>query len=697
MTLKTVAARMLTLAAIVSATLAVGAPTVAAMAAPSVPTAAPADPLAMAPAHDGLQPFTFSTRDAHEGAHEDADAELGGLLVTFQRSLAENETVSATWRVITKENERDRVPRWQQVGASTSVGEGATEILLDVRAQENARAADDTTVEVWVTGLTYSKQGSPADSDNLDNHGAILYGEADDVRYDVNIVNNDTYPGAPTNLTVTITGPHQLRLDWTAPSSSGTLNGDPTPITGYRYLYRVNGTQYSTWLNVPGGGSVRSHTINGLDLSNSFEFGVQAVNAVGPHDPFTDTYTNLSNVATPAYDYDNDNDGLIEIDTTGRLKAVRYDLNGDGAPENEAAYTAVFPGPTNGMGCPASGCVGYELTADLDLGSVLDWQAIGSPEHPYVGVFEGNGRVISRLRILSSFTDNWGLFGALGADGDRQGVIRNLGMRQVQVFARDSVGGLVGQNNGGAILNSYATGSVQGRNRVGGLAGSSAGRIGGSYATVEVTGAEYVGGLVGRNDADGTIIAGYATGKVAGNGRVGGLAGFNGGRIVAAYAAGAVRGPSDSNSLAGLVGWNTAAGTVTDSYSNTDSSGRASSLGGPGVADPTMGKTTAELQAPTGYDGVFANWNVDLDDTNGADNPWNFGSSQEYPVLGPDFNGDGTQSWQEFGYQVRETPRLTATPGDGDGNYAVTWTHALPFHLNNLYVLLTRTHFGLKG
>ncbi len=388
-----------------------------------------------------------------------------------------------------------------------------------------------------VTRLTYSKQGSPADSDNLDNHGAILYGEADDVRYDVNI---------------------------------------------------------------------------------SFEFWVQAVNAVGPRDRFT--YTHLSNLATPAYDYDNDNDGLIEIDTTGRLKAVRYDLNGDGAPENEGAYTAVFPGPTSGMGCPASGCVGYELTADLDLGSVLDWQSIGSPEHPYVGVFEGNGRVISRLRILSSFTDNWGLFGALGADGDRQGVVRNLGMRQVQVFARDGAGGLVGQNNGGAILNSYVTGSVQGRNRVGGLAGSSAGRIGGSYATVEVTGAEYVGGLVGRNDADGKIIAGYATGKVAGNGRVGGLAGFNGGRIIAAYAAGAVRGPFDSNSLAGLVGWNTAAGTVTDSCSNTDNSGRASSLGGPGVADPTGDKTTAELQTPTGYDGAFANWNVDLDDTNAAGN-----------------------------------------------------------------------------
>ncbi len=85
MTLKTAAARVLTLAAIVSATLAVGAPAVAATAAPSVPTAAPADPLAMAPAHDGLLPFAFSTRDAHE----DADAELGGLLVTFQRSLAE--------------------------------------------------------------------------------------------------------------------------------------------------------------------------------------------------------------------------------------------------------------------------------------------------------------------------------------------------------------------------------------------------------------------------------------------------------------------------------------------------------------------------------------------------------------------------------------------------------------------------------
>ena len=70
------------------------------------------------------------------------------------------------------------------------------------------------------------------------------------------------------------------------------------------------------------------------------------------------------------------------------------------------------------------------------------------------------------------------------------------------------------------------------------------------------------------------------------------------------------------------------------------------------------GKTTDQLQAPIDYTGIYAGWNVDLDNADGDDDPatgaddfWDFGASDEYPVLKFDFDGDGSATWQEFGNQ----------------------------------------------
>ncbi len=70
-------------------------------------------------------------------------------------------------------------------------------------------------------------------------------------------------------------------------------------------------------------------------------------------------------------DYDKDNDGFIEITTLAQLDAVRYDLDGDGLVDGamwESYYAAgAFPMGALDMGCPPDGCVGYELSADLDF------------------------------------------------------------------------------------------------------------------------------------------------------------------------------------------------------------------------------------------------------------------------------------------------------------------------------------------
>ena len=44
--------------------------------------------------------------------------------------------------------------------------------------------------------------------------------------------------------------------------------------------------------------------------------------------------------------------------------------------------------------------------------------------------------------------------------------------------------------------------------------------------------------------------------------------------------------------------------------------------------------------APTGYAGIYADWNLDLDGDSANDDPWDFGANDQYPALKADLNGD---------------------------------------------------------
>ena len=382
-------------------------------------------------------------------------------------------------------------------------------------------------------------------------------------------------------------------------------------------------------------------------------------------------------IAQTPIDYDTNDNGLIEITNLAQLNAIRWDLNGDGdvGAGDAANYLLAFPSrDTNAatrMGCPSGTCTGYELMNDLDFdtdgsGSVdsnddyPNWNPIGDFSNFYTATFRGNGHTISHLTI-SSATNNslLGLFGRTFGGA----TITRVGLVDVAITTsgdRVFVGALVGYYDG-TIRASYATGTV-------------------TVAQTGTGGNNLSGGLVGFSTA-GTITASWAgvTVSVSGNNsRVGGLVGeLQGSTLSTSYATGRVTATGSTPSIGGLVGASTASSTVTNSYYDRETSGQSDT----GKGEP---KTTTELQTPTSYTGIYANWNVNVDGETGNDNPWAFGTSSHYPVLR--YSRTQAQINAQFEAQPGDAPFAVA---DIDQNYEVNEQDAL---------LMVRTYLpGVQG
>ena len=344
-----------------------------------------------------------------------------------------------------------------------------------------------------------------------------------------------------------------------------------------------------------------------------------------------------ANINAAGRDYDGDDDGLIEVSDLAQLDAIRWDRDGNGVvddgvtPDDTASYAAAFPDPAAGMGCPAPGCKGYELTQSLDFDTDGDgaaytaastwevtgdsgdaryndgagWLPIGSRESPYNAAFDGNGHAIANLFINTPAATSVGLFGGIGAAG----AVRNLGLIEVNVvYSAPTTGSVVSSLVGvnlGTVTNCYAGGAVAGSGArlttIGGLVGAlrAGGTITNSHAAVAVSGRggatvdnrDRIGGLVGTAVHSGTAItASYATGSVSsGNySRVGGLVGslWLEAAITSSYATGAVTGGAYS-SVGGLVGLaGDEGGYITASYAAGPVAGGGGAVSG--VA-PTTG------------------------------------------------------------------------------------------------------------
>ena len=285
----------------------------------------------------------------------------------------------------------------------------------------------------------------------------------------------------------------------------------------------------------------------------------------------------------------------------------------------------------------------YNLTGNIDLSDIPNWQPIGNLSNPFTGDFEGNGYNISG--ISSSGYAVAGLFGYV-----EDANIRNVGVLVGDIsstpdfyssFYDDSIfaGGLVGWASNSQIVNSYVlvAGSISSSSFSSSYAGGLVGRaemtqISNSYVIVKRdissinSWNSYIGGLVGAADnsqisnsyaiVEGGILSpSYFSSRSTSTGGLAGVA--DNSDISNSYAIVGTSISSGSGSAGGLIGRAEDSNLIGNSYYRAR---RASSQGNftntYGIPQVISG-LRALTAAATGWD----------------ESIWNFGTSADLPTL----------------------------------------------------------------
>lgn len=228
----------------------------------------------------------------------------------------------------------------------------------------------------------------------------------------------------------------------------------------------------------------------------------------------------------------------------------------------------------------------YKLANNIDCNSFI-FTPIGGPLYEsgncgsiFSGSFDGDGKTISNLTI-SRGDMGVGLFGC------SSGNISNVGLVNVNISSFYYVGGLVGYQTGGSIVNSFSTGRVAANIGYGGFAG----------------------GLVGYQTGDSYISNCYSTADVSANWwHVAGLVGGGSRPINNSYTTGRITG--SMSFMQGGLSPSYYLSEPSTSYWDVNTSGQFGS--GTGI-----GKTTAEMKTPS----TFVGWNTDIWDIVEGDYP----------------------------------------------------------------------------
>lgn len=355
-----------------------------------------------------------------------------------------------------------------------------------------------------------------------------------------------------------------------------------------------------------------------------------------------------------------------------------------------------------------------QLTADINLKDE-EWTPIGkgsSYANTYKGTFDGQKHTVSGLYISGSASQNYGLFGVLGAGG----TIRNLTVSgRVTITGSGSssygIGGIVGQLSGaGTIENCTNKAAVSGNFNTAGIVG----RVGSSGGTIracanlgDISGSNNAGGIVGYAyygvTASHCYNRGAVTAEVSKAGGIVGYMDYSGAKFSNCYTTGAVKG-NDSAAVVGKKSSGSISGCYYLDTLGTDSNAAAKTSDELKALAPTLGEPF--MSAPERMNGgypIFA-WQVPTyavtfhTGAAGASVTVNGVSGQadadgKYAVKLPDGTYEYTVS--AFGYQAaagqvtvngkaqsvtvtltpveKRTVRFNVTPTDAKAAVTVTW------------------------
>lgn len=216
---------------------------------------------------------------------------------------------------------------------------------------------------------------------------------------------------------------------------------------------------------------------------------------------------------------------------------------------------------------PSAWSAAFRLGSNIDLagngpGSSAPFTMIGTEKAPFAGTFDGNGHVVSNLKLSMPSATDVGFFGLiLGGAAE----VRDFNLVGANVAGGESVGILAGRCERGArVLGSSTQGTVTGNNYVGGLIGTGyyGAVVSSSWSSATVTGKDTSAGLVGLDQQGLFIFNSYATGTVSANTNAGGLVGStDSGGVYRSYSTATVTSTSAAGEgIGGLVG--SAHGTI---------------------------------------------------------------------------------------------------------------------------------------
>jgi hypothetical protein len=241
----------------------------------------------------------------------------------------------------------------------------------------------------------------------------------------------------------------------------------------------------------------------------------------------------------------------------------------------------------------------YILGNDIDL-TGLTWEAIsyrlGGVNTSFTGTFDGDFHVIKNFTgidddLNDDLFKNASLFGVLGAGG----VVKNVGMTDVNVTAEDYVAALVGDClDGGTVSKCWV-----------------------ESGTVTMVGGNNGGTVIGLIRAGGIVTDCYSTADLVmtGDFTAGGFAQGAWGTVGNCYFAGTLTSENGTTLIGGFVRTN--AGAATSCYYDKD-------VAGPYATDgATQARTTAEMMTQAN----FVGWDFE--------NTWLIDEGQTYPTLVP--------------------------------------------------------------